>query len=295
MESIRVSELSNLCVHACQFHLRPKRSARTPTTTGGAPAGAGKKTSGPIRKGRGATMKVAAQPYNRSSGNYNRGQWQGQQQQSSYGSGGKSTWQQQQSGGGGSGYRNSQGSYYGSTSNNNNKSWGGSWGGNWSDNRGGNNQSWNQHDNRGNDYNDNNNKNTNNKNGSYYARNDTGYRQQQQQQQNNNNAVTPQQQSRGGGVGGRRRVVVTNIPYDLTWREIKQAFSSVGTVVHCEVDSSGPKGASANLTFSGTKVVEKDGALVGFSSRLFAATCTCGLAAYHRHRRCCHWIKALCG
>ncbi|KAF4756449.1 hypothetical protein FOZ62_016859, partial [Perkinsus olseni] len=240
---------------------KPKRPARTSAAGGG---DGGKKTSGPIRKGRGPNMKVAAQPYNKSPANYNnnRGQWQQQQQQqqsSSYGSGGKN-WQQ------GGGYRNQgKSSYYygGSSNNNNNKSWGGSWGGNnnssWgnNNNRGGN-QSWNQHDNRGsNDYDNNNNS------GSYYARNDTGYRQQ------NNNASAPQQQSRGGagnsGGGNRRRVVVTNIPYDLTWREIKQAFSSVGTVVHCEVDSSGPKGASANLTFSGTEV-DLD------SGRLFSAT-----------------------
>ncbi|EER02282.1 RNA binding function, putative [Perkinsus marinus ATCC 50983] len=210
---------------------KPKRSARTPTIT----TGAGKKTyAGPIRKGRGATMKAAAQPYNKASGNYIRVQWQ-QQQQSSYGSGGKKNWKQQ-SGGGGSGYRDNQGkgSYHGTTSTNN-KSWGGRW------NKGGNDQSsWNQHDYRGNDYDD---KKENN-NRSYYARNvDFG---DAQQTNNNATAITTTQQSRGG----RRRVVVSNIPHDLTWREIKQAFSSVGTVVHCEVDSSGPKGAIANLTFS---------------------------------------------
>ena len=33
-----------------------------------------------------------------------------------------------------------------------------------------------------------------------------------------------------------RTVKITNVPYDLTWKELKEAFSSIGSIERCDVD-----------------------------------------------------------
>lgn len=42
----------------------------------------------------------------------------------------------------------------------------------------------------------------------------------------------------------RRKVKITNVPYDLTWKDIKQALSEVGKIERCDVDR-----GEASVTF----------------------------------------------
>ena len=46
----------------------------------------------------------------------------------------------------------------------------------------------------------------------------------------------------------RRTVKVTNVPFDLTWKDIKSAFSEVGTVERCDVED-----GVAHITFREAK------------------------------------------
>ena len=43
----------------------------------------------------------------------------------------------------------------------------------------------------------------------------------------------------------RRKVKITNVPYDLTWKDVKSALSDVGKVERCDVDR-----GEATVTFS---------------------------------------------
>lgn len=37
-------------------------------------------------------------------------------------------------------------------------------------------------------------------------------------------------------VENRRKIKITNVPYDLTWKDVKGALSSVGTIERCDVE-----------------------------------------------------------
>ena len=50
----------------------------------------------------------------------------------------------------------------------------------------------------------------------------------------------------------RRKVKITNVPYDLTWKDVKNALSSVGTIERCDVGH-----GEAVLTFANHKEAQR--------------------------------------
>jgi RNA recognition motif-containing protein len=58
----------------------------------------------------------------------------------------------------------------------------------------------------------------------------------------------PRESRAGGGGGGGAKVHVGNLPYDVTWKELKDIFKAVGAVVRAEV----PEGADGRSRGWGT-------------------------------------------
>lgn len=71
------------------------------------------------------------------------------------------------------------------------------------------------------------------------VKNNSGRRSNQRQQPTSNDSTSFARRvvvKKGPNAPESRRVKVTNVPYDLTWKDIKGAFTSVGVIERCDVD-----------------------------------------------------------